>query len=315
MSKSFGKYVTVMFIAVLITVMALTAVGCQNAESDKDPKTETSAAVEREDDKVNYKEKTDIVGAEMNKDGSKEIKGETSSKTAENKEESPSENKENSTEESLAAAEESSVKAENSEQSEESKKTENSEVEESSKKEEAESSHQEACEHNWAAVYKTVYHDAEYDVIHHDAVYETVHHDAEYQTVHHDAVTEQEEYGVVVCSTCGREFATVEENTNHQIETSPDGYLEKYDENGNMYYVPIRDGKESDDWGCNGYYVDTRYRTIVVQEAYDEEVLVKDAWDEQVVVTEAWDEYVLKKDAWTEEVLDHYECSKCGEWK
>lgn len=296
MSKSFGKCVTVMFIAVLITVMALTAVGCQNAESDKDPKTETFAAVEREDDKVNYKEKTDIVGAEMNKDGSKEIKGETSSKTAENKEESSSENKENSTEESLADAEESSVKAENSEQSEESKKTENSEVEESSNVKENESSHQEACEHNWAAVYKTVYHDAEYDVIHHDAVYETVHHDAEYQTVHHDAVTEQEEYGVVVCNTCKQEFATVEELVAHQNATVT----------GNTDEIASWHG---------GYHVDSRYRTVVVQEAYDEEVLVKDAWDEQVVVTEAWDEYILRKDAWTEEVVDHYECSKCGEWK
>ncbi len=296
MSKSFGKYVTVMFIAVLITVMALTVVGCQNAESDKDPKTETSAAIEREDDKVNYKEKTDIVGAETNKDGSKEIKGETSSKTAENKEESSSENKENSTEESLAAAEESSVKAENSEQTEESKETEDSGVEESSNAKENESSHQEACEHNWVAVYKTVYHDAEYDVIHHDAVYETVHHDAEYQTVHHDAVEEQEEYGVSVCNTCKQEFATEQELIAHQNATVT----------GNTDDIAS--------WH-DGYYVTTRYRTVVVQEAYDEEVLVKDAWDEQVVVAEAWDEYILKKDAWTEEVLDHYECSKCGEWK
>ena len=39
---------------------------------------------------------------------------------------------------------------------------------------------------------------------------------------------------------------------------------------------------------CGSYHV----TSMVVQQAYDEQVLVKDAWDEQVLVSAAWDETV-----------------------
>ena len=46
-------------------------------------------------------------------------------------------------------------------------------------------------------------------------------------------------------------------------------------------------------------------KPVVVQAAYNENVLVKDAWDEQVLVKAAWDETVTTG----------YKCSTCGATK
>ena len=118
--------------------------------------------------------------------------------------------------------------------------------------------------HDWVAQTTTV---------HHDAQYTTVHHDAEYTTVHHDAVTK----GVCICNGCGAQFDN---------DDAWGAHSESQILSGNMK--------------CGSYHV----TSMVVQQAYDEQVLVKDAWDEQVLVSAAWDETVTTG----------YKCS-CGATK
>ena len=44
-------------------------------------------------------------------------------------------------------------------------------------------------------------------------------------------------------------------------------------------------------------------------------VVIQEAWDEQVLVSAAWDEQVLVKDAWDETITTGYKCSGCGATK
>ena len=99
----------------------------------------------------------------------------------------------------------------------------------------------------------------------------TVHHDAEYKTVHHDAVTENRS----ICNSCGAD-----------ITGNESAHMKEYALNGDM---------------THSYSV----KPVVVQAAYNENVLVKDAWDEQVLVKAAWDETVTTG----------YKCSTCGATK
>lgn len=110
--------------------------------------------------------------------------------------------------------------------------------------------------------------------VHHDAVYDTVHHDAVYDTIHHDAVTSP----ATICSGCGASFNDAASYMSH----NKDG---------------IRNGTAC---GTAGYYVSN----IVIQPAWDEQVLVSAAWDEQVMISAAWDETVVTG----------YTCS-CGQTK
>lgn len=87
----------------------------------------------------------------------------------------------------------------------------------------------------------------------------TVHHDAVYKTVHHDAVTEQR----TICNNCGAD-----------ITGNVDAHMKANILNG-----------------CGSYSV----KTVVVQAAYDEQVLVSAAWDETVTTG--------------------YKCSGCGATK
>lgn len=110
---------------------------------------------------------------------------------------------------------------------------------------------------------------AQTDTVHHDAVYKTVHHEAEYTIVHHDAVTQER----TICNNCGAD-----------ITGNVDAHMK-----ANIFN------------GCGSYSV----KPVVVQAAYDEQVLVSDAWDEQVLVSGAWDETVTTG----------YRCSGCGATK
>lgn len=92
-------------------------------------------------------------------------------------------------------------------------------------------------------------------------VTKTVHHDAQYRTVHHDAVTRD----VVICNHCGAQFGSTGEWSAHAKSLA-----------------------------LQGVTANVSYRTepVVVQQAYDEQVLVSDAWDETVTTG--------------------YRCSTCG---
>lgn len=110
---------------------------------------------------------------------------------------------------------------------------------------------------------------AQTTTVHHDAVYKTVHHDATYTTVHHDAVTEDR----TICNNCGAD-----------ITGNVDAHMKANILNG-----------------CGSYSI----KTVVVQAAWDEQVLASAAWDEQVLVSAAWDETVTTG----------YKCSECGATK
>ena len=100
-----------------------------------------------------------------------------------------------------------------------------------------------AHEHNWAAVTKTVHHDAVYET-------QTV---TEYKTVHHDAVYEE----VQVCSACGIDNPSIDHIKNHM----------KNHENGGTYSV-YKCVKEA-------YDEKVPYQTeknVLVKAAYDETV-------------------------------------------
>lgn len=90
-------------------------------------------------------------------------------------------------------------------------------------------------------------------------VTKTVHHDAVYKTVHHDAVTEDR----TICNNCGAD-----------ITGNVDAHMKANFMNG-----------------CSSYSI----KTVVVQNAYDEQVLVSNAWDETVTTG--------------------YRCSTCGATK
>lgn len=90
-------------------------------------------------------------------------------------------------------------------------------------------------------------------------VTKTVHHDAQYKTVHHDAVTQER----TICNNCGAD-----------ITGNVDAHMKANIMNG-----------------CGSYSV----KTVVVQQAYDEQVLVSNAWDETVTTG--------------------YRCSTCGATK
>lgn len=107
---------------------------------------------------------------------------------------------------------------------------------------------------------------AQTTTLHHDAVYKTVHHDAVYTTVHHDAVTEDR----TICNNCGAD-----------ITGNVDAHMKANILNG-----------------CGSYSI----KTVVVQAAWDEQVLASAAWDEQVLVSTAWDETVTTG----------YRCPGCG---
>lgn len=107
---------------------------------------------------------------------------------------------------------------------------------------------------------------AQTTTVHHDAVYKTVHHDAAYTTVHHDAVTEDR----TICNNCGAD-----------ITGNVDAHMKANVLNG-----------------CGSYSI----KTVVVQAAWDEQVLASAAWDEQVLVSAAWDETVTTG----------YRCPGCG---
>lgn len=110
---------------------------------------------------------------------------------------------------------------------------------------------------------------AQTTTVHHDAVYKTVHHDATYTTVHHDAVTGDR----TICNNCGAD-----------ITGNVDAHMKANVLNG-----------------CGSYSI----KTVVVQAAWDEQVLASAAWDEQVLVSAAWDETVTTG----------YRCSGCGATK
>jgi len=95
-------------------------------------------------------------------------------------------------------------------------------------------------------------------------VTKTVHHDAQYKTVHHDAVTKD----VVICNHCGAQFGSTSEWSAHAKSLA-----------------------------LQGVTANVSYRTepVVVQQAYDEQVLVSNAWDETVTTG--------------------YRCSTCGATK
>jgi len=114
----------------------------------------------------------------------------------------------------------------------------------------------------------TIHHDAVYTTVHHDAVYTTEHHDATYTTVHHDAVTEEK----------------IVENYTGQVFDSMADY-EAY------AYAQLDAGNTK---------VSYSLKQVVVQAAYDEQVLETPASDEQVLVSAAWDEQVLVSPAWDE---------------
>lgn len=93
----------------------------------------------------------------------------------------------------------------------------------------------------------------------------TVHHDAVYKTVHHDAVTST----VVECNHCGTQFSSTSEWATHSKELLLGGY--------------------------DGINLSYSVKTVVTQEAYDEQVLVSAAYDETVTTG--------------------YKCSSCGATK
>lgn len=95
-------------------------------------------------------------------------------------------------------------------------------------------------------------------------VTKAVHHDAQYKTVHHDAVTKD----VVICNHCGAQFGSTSEWSAHAKSLA-----------------------------LQGVTANVSYRTepVVVQQAYDEQVLVSNAWDETVTTG--------------------YRCSTCGATK
>lgn len=93
----------------------------------------------------------------------------------------------------------------------------------------------------------------------------TVHHDAVYKTVHHDAVTST----VVECNHCGTQFSSTSEWATHSKELLLGGY--------------------------DGTNLSYSVKTVVTQEAYDEQVLVSAAYDETVTTG--------------------YKCSSCGATK
>lgn len=93
-----------------------------------------------------------------------------------------------------------------------------------------------------------------------------MHHDATYTTVHHDAVAEDR----TICNNCGAD-----------ITGNVDAHMKANILNG-----------------CGSYSI----KTVVVQAAWDEQVLASAAWDEQVLVSAAWDETVTTG----------YRCPGCG---
>ena len=91
--------------------------------------------------------------------------------------------------------------------------------------------------HNWVAQTETVHHEAEYTTVHHGAVYDTIHHDAVMGSVY-------------VCNGCGQSFSDVASATAHEKEAI-----------------------DNKNWACTSSRVDR----VVIQEAWDEQVLVSAA--------------------------------------
>ena len=130
--------------------------------------------------------------------------------------------------------------------------------------------------HSWAAVTKTVHHDAVTKIVHHDAV-------TKQQTV---TVVDQEAYdepiyegGYYICNKCGFYSKDGDEVMNHCIDV------------------------------CN-----TRYHTGKIQVGTKHHDAVTHQETKTVVVTPAYDETVIVKQAYDETVVTGYKCS-CGATK
>lgn len=98
------------------------------------------------------------------------------------------------------------------------------------------------------------------------AITTTVHHDAVYQTVHHDAVTEVRS----ICNQCGADIT---------------GHTSQH----------FQDSLAQNNWDMSKSCQSYSTKSVVVQDAYDEQVLVSEAWDETVTTG--------------------YRCSTCGAMK
>ena len=119
--------------------------------------------------------------------------------------------------------------------------------------------------HSWAAVTKTV---------HHDAVTKTVHHDAvtKQQTV---TVVDQEAYdepiyegGYYICNRCGYYTKSGDEIGDHILDICGGGYHTGKIQVGTKHHDAVTHQET---------------KTVVVTPAYDETVIVKQAYDETVV--------------------------------
>lgn len=159
---------------------------------------------------------------------------------------------------------------------------------------------------------EVVHHDAEYETLHHEAVYEVIHHEAEYEMVHHDAV-EEERYVV--------DKAAWDEDVYEEVEVCADcGFTSKDGDILEHMLAGMENGTCSGSYYTENVVVDTIHHdevghteTVIVEEAwdeevctkeaYDEEVLTEEAYDEQVLLAEGWEEIVVTKEAYDEEVL------------
>lgn len=105
---------------------------------------------------------------------------------------------------------------------------------------------EQAHQHSWTPITKTV---------HHEAQYKTVHHDPQYKTVHHPAVTK----GIMVCKDCGKEG----------IDSSHLDWELDRGNNGSYYTKTVTVSNAYDE-------------QVLVSAAYDEQILVSAAYDETV---------------------------------
>lgn len=105
---------------------------------------------------------------------------------------------------------------------------------------------EQAHQHSWTPITKTV---------HHEAQYKTVHHDPQYKTVHHPAVTK----GIMVCKDCGKEG----------IDSSHLEWELDRGNNGSYYTKTVTVSNAYDE-------------QVLVSAAYDEQILVSAAYDETV---------------------------------
>ena len=142
--------------------------------------------------------------------------------------------------------------------------------------------------HTW------VHHDAVTHTVHHDAVTHTVHHDTTYKTVHHDAETTQKYvvdqpavYKSTWHCTCGYSCGSEAEMSEHALNAS-------WDE---VHNVSVTEDLVTPEIG--------QYETVIVKDAWDENVVDQAAWDETVVDQAAWDETIVDQSAYDE-------CSGCG---